>query len=371
MKKILALLLAVSAFGVAAAGCGARTENTNKEFNEKEMTTVAGTPLKITDDMNLIGGRYSGFIFATPKSFDSKTLANNLEVDNSESEAYANYVPEAYNAEIERLRAVTDNDEWEKGYDELMKKACKIGELVRIDKKDEGKVTAEAKKSFSDVEKLAEIGSDAYLIAYNTSFGNRKDLSKTDDANLKTLTDGFKEIRNNIMLFPVQKEDQACGNSTKQEADLQFDFKGDLTKIETTDMDGNKVTGEIFGEHDLTMVNIWETGCGSCIGEMGELGKLSKMLPKNVALVTICLDSNSDNELVKKIIKSSGAELKTLQESDSIKAEVGNNVDAVPTTLFVDKSGKVVYGMIGVPANKEGAAAGYMEHIKSLTDGKK
>jgi len=42
-------------------------------------------------------------------------------------------------------------------------------------------------------------------------------------------------------------------------------------KFEATDFNGNTVTNEIFKGYDVTIVNFWTNGCGSCIAEMPEL----------------------------------------------------------------------------------------------------
>ena len=44
----------------------------------------------------------------------------------------------------------------------------------------------------------------------------------------------------------------------------------------TEDLDGNKITNELFADNKITMINIWGTFCGPCIREMPELAKLSE-----------------------------------------------------------------------------------------------
>ena len=41
--------------------------------------------------------------------------------------------------------------------------------------------------------------------------------------------------------------------------------------FESQDLDGNKITSDIFSNNIITMINIWGTFCGPCIREMPEL----------------------------------------------------------------------------------------------------
>ena len=63
-----------------------------------------------------------------------------------------------------------------------------------------------------------------------------------------------------------------------------------------TDLDGNTVTESIFTEKDLTVLNIWGTFCGPCIGEMPELGKWAKEMPDNVQIVGLIIDINGEED---------------------------------------------------------------------------
>lgn len=60
-----------------------------------------------------------------------------------------------------------------------------------------------------------------------------------------------------------------------------------VISFETTDLDGNVVrSADVFKGHRLTMVNVWGTFCGPCIGEMPELEKLNyRLKQKDCAIV--------------------------------------------------------------------------------------
>ena len=76
--------------------------------------------------------------------------------------------------------------------------------------------------------------------------------------------------------------------------------------FETVDLNGEKINSEdLFGNHTLTMLNIWTTWCGPCKSELQDLDKLSrnrKLEEKNVASVGIVLDIQNpeDSEMISK-----------------------------------------------------------------------
>lgn len=58
-----------------------------------------------------------------------------------------------------------------------------------------------------------------------------------------------------LAVLPVSAESPAFDHSV-------------IPAFTTVDMAGNTVTDELFTQADLTVLNIWGTYCGPCIGEM-------------------------------------------------------------------------------------------------------
>ena len=99
------------------------------------------------------------------------------------------------------------------------------------------------------------------------------------------------------------------------------------------------------------MVNIWATFCGPCIREMPELGEIAKEYKeKGVQIIGIVTDvqnqngsiSNKQIETANQIIQKTGADYPHLLPSNDLYRAQLNQVDSVPTTIFVDKEGKTV-----------------------------
>lgn len=125
------------------------------------------------------------------------------------------------------------------------------------------------------------------------------------------------------------------------------------------DFSAETSNGEAFGPadlagYDLTVINMWATFCGPCIGEMPELAALEKALPGNVRLITFCLDAGSRAESMRQILDDAGFTGVTLVSAEGDLITLSDQAMYVPTTVFVDSSGRMVHEeLIGSPENVE------------------
>lgn len=132
---------------------------------------------------------------------------------------------------------------------------------------------------------------------------------------------------------------------TEENDDItEEDESGDaMPEFVTTDLDGNEVTNEVFSKADLTVVNFWATYCGPCIDEMLELAKWQEVLPENVQIIGIVVDTKTEDSeevtLAQQIVEKTGVKYQNLiatgEFDDMISELIG-----VPTTYFVDSEGR-------------------------------
>ena len=61
-------------------------------------------------------------------------------------------------------------------------------------------------------------------------------------------------------------------------------------EMKTEDINGNKVDSSIFSKYKLTVVNVWNTGCTPCVGEIPTLDKLNKEYEKRWSIMDFQLD---------------------------------------------------------------------------------
>lgn len=122
----------------------------------------------------------------------------------------------------------------------------------------------------------------------------------------------------------------------------------------TTDLSGKKVDDSIFKETKLTMVNIWGTFCPPCIAEMPDLARLNNDID-DFQVVGFVLDVVSwtgktsakiVNEARSIIMKTGAAYTNLVPSKDLLKGKF-RNVQAVPTTYFVNAEGEIVGEYLG------------------------
>ena len=118
---------------------------------------------------------------------------------------------------------------------------------------------------------------------------------------------------------------------------------------------GETVTNEIFAAKKISVVNIWGTFCPPCIAEMPELGEMARNLPDNAQIIGFVCDASEESSQIQKavqITKEAGADFVNIIP-DAQLMKFMENVEAVPTTIFVNSKGEVV-GRAVIGADVEG-----------------
>lgn len=146
----------------------------------------------------------------------------------------------------------------------------------------------------------------------------------------------------------------ACGNNNIEATIEPF------PEFEGTDFDSNAVNNDIFKDYDVTIVNFWTNGCGSCIEEMPELEEYyQNFKEKNVNLIAVAA-SAGDSDLLRDeaetILKEKGVTYTNIIpniESDFYKDFVCE-ITGFPITYIVDSEGNMVGApIIGVVKKQE------------------
>jgi rhodanese-related sulfurtransferase/thiol-disulfide isomerase/thioredoxin len=128
--------------------------------------------------------------------------------------------------------------------------------------------------------------------------------------------------------------------------------EGTLSSFSAYDLNGVPVDESLFGDDQLTMINIWGTFCGPCLREMPELGQLAAdYAERGVQIVGIVVDvpQSADGtytldmvETVQALVAQTGANYRHLLPSADLVSAKLSEVSAVPETIFVDRQGKLV-----------------------------
>ena len=152
--------------------------------------------------------------------------------------------------------------------------------------------------------------------------------------------------------------------------DIQVKLKEDGRVLEFTgeDLSGNAVDSkEFFAKAKVTMINVWGTFCSPCIMEMPDLGELSReYADKDFQMLGIISDArkaDSDaGKAAEDIIGQTKADYTHLLISDSMIDSFVSEIYAIPTTIFVDSTGKVLCSSI-VGSNAKDSWAGAIDKV--------
>lgn len=136
-------------------------------------------------------------------------------------------------------------------------------------------------------------------------------------------------------------------------------------------LNGEEMTEEVFGQYDLTMVNVWASWCPPCRGELGELGELYGKLPENVGFLSVTVDSPGDLKDAQALLEQYGCAFPCLdgQGSEGLMKNLLGRVMAIPTTVFFDRAGNEVGDwIVGVPQGKGSVSDAYLSEIQARLD---
>lgn len=111
----------------------------------------------------------------------------------------------------------------------------------------------------------------------------------------------------------------------------------------------------------VVMLNFWASWCGPCRKEMPLLEEMSKRYSA-AGFVLYGVNVEEDNADAKKLIKELGVTFPILYDTES-KASSLYNVDAMPTTVVIDKKGAIRFVNRGYKAGDE---VKYREQIREL-----
>ncbi|WP_420494238.1 TlpA disulfide reductase family protein [Macrococcus psychrotolerans] len=141
-------------------------------------------------------------------------------------------------------------------------------------------------------------------------------------------------------VIQFNKGNEEPGNIVTHNHPLNNKQIGDIA---VTDMNGQKKEIASLLKHDITIINVWASWCEPCKKEMPELVTYGKEKPNHVGLIGF----NVQDKIEKRDAFINNYKptypMYTLDEASMKRYKIYN----IPTTVFVDKQGKVLKTYVG------------------------
>lgn len=331
-KTMIAALLTVAVFMTA---CGANENVTDTETVSDTQLSESGNPV--------FDVKERGIEFEISQEY----LDKGVEVDGyyENEKGYKNtriyyYSPESLEL-YDKVINMTYEERANGAADDYIQKffdTCRcLMEVVIVENDEYEKAMADGGKAedFTDFSPAEYYGTnDGYTYVISIPDLDNGKLTDEDVKDYQACKEYMETVKENIKFLPVELE-----NDETVVGEVMPEFK-------TNDIMGNEVTSEIFGQSDLTVVNIWGTFCGPCIEEMPELAQLDEKYNGKVQFLGIVgdvdgIDDTEHIELAKTITEKAGVKFTNLVVNDDFE-DFMEGIIAYPTTIFVDKFGNIV-----------------------------
>lgn len=303
--------------------------NYDKTYTAKNLgfgITLSDTMIELRDEGRLSVNEFENWVTVDYISDEALKLMENTDFENlSQEEALSLF--ETYSAKVYPIVGVYCHNQKDP-----------------VSKKEQDAFAS----TFRHVDELIVVDQNAYYLGYHTDYAHMN-LNEAEQKVMNELLEEIESFKNGIAIFPVVQEEV---------------FEGNMKEFSTVDLNQTAMTQDIFKDYDITMVNIWATWCGPCVSEMPELQKLYTQLPKNVNMISLCVDGKEDAQAAEEIIDAAGVKFHVLVPDDKLQKSLLDEVQYFPTTIFVDKDGMPVgEAIFGVPSH-DNIAGSYLSAIE-------
>ena len=120
-----------------------------------------------------------------------------------------------------------------------------------------------------------------------------------------------------------------------------------IPNISFTNLDNEMLNLTKMDKNNILILNFWALWCAPCVIEMPILQKLSNKLNNSIILF-INQDSSKDNKKVKEFIEEIGISKNVVLTDFNMQSNKHFLLRGIPTTLIIDKQGKVKWRIEGV-----------------------
>ena len=173
----------------------------------------------------------------------------------------------------------------------------------------------------------------------------------TSDSDEQASEDDTAEAESSDITHEARTEAGLAAETGTENASAEVKGTGPFSTFTATDLNGNNVDESVLSGSRLTMINVWATYCGPCLNEMPDLGELSAEYDRSdfqiigIPIDTVDYYGNQDSsqvELAKELVSETGADYLHIIPSAELISSALSDIQAVPTTIFVDSLGNQI-----------------------------
>ena len=129
-------------------------------------------------------------------------------------------------------------------------------------------------------------------------------------------------------------------------ADPEAMYGKTLKDFTVTTIDGNTFTlSESLKTHDLVLINFWATWCGPCCMEFPCLQEAWEQYADRIDVIALSVERTDTDKVLTNFAEENGLTFPVGRDENKLFSAMRGN--AIPTTLIVDRDGKVVYVEVG------------------------
>lgn len=317
MRKKLALFLTIIlSFGVLV-GCGNKDSASSKTTKEAIKTDYRS--------------EQRGLAFSLPKEWTKRKNVNLIPVTFVEPDSQI-YAKVEYDFTPDDNMDELNNPDSKIPVEELM---IPVFSLLVVK---EENISAQSVKDelalFQNCEELPQ--QENYHFYYLTEYiGSTPRFSETASNTFETLKSELPILRKTIETF--------VPDETSVQAQVQENK--DYLNFMSTTLDGDSITSTIYYDYDLTVVNFWASYCYPDINELDTLEAFYEQLNTkypNVNFIQVVIDMPDEEKekIVKKAYEEAGVTFTSVVPDQTMAAWIIDNLNGLPTTVFVDNTGK-------------------------------
>ena len=322
MKKLIFLIAALSV--LALSGC-------SSNHNDSSSSATASSSQSHTVELKELGLTYT-----TPAAWAEFETTNlyplTIQSEGTLARIIYNYVKEE---DISSIENATDSS----SYQSYLTPICEI--MVAPTENFSNDTLKALTSLYENAENVSEQNGYSYYVLYPCTANT---LEGKDLENYNKMAEAVPELIESISTEDFNPEDiKPIIDTDELKKYITFD---------THTLEGEAINSTVFGDYDLTMVNFWGTYAIDKSNEQAVLEEVYQyclgLKDKKVNVINAIVDTPSEEneKIVKELKTEAGGTFTTIVMDEVLANWAVENLEGVPTTIFVNSEGKIISDQI-------------------------